>query len=421
MRCAVDYGEGRMDFEVPDWLATTVLEGSEPPALADPAAALREQLAEPIGSPALAELCRGRRSAAIVISDHTRPRYASPILEELVAELERCGIASRHITTVIATGLHRAPTEDEIRKLLGGDLHGRINFIAHDARAADTHGEAGVMSDGQPLMVNKTFLAADLKIIVGLVEPHFMAGYSGGRKMVLPGIASRENIFALHSFGILHHSRARAGVLQRNPVHETALDAARLAGVDFSINVTIDRRHRPTGIFAGELERAHGAAVKFGEQYWRCRAQAKADVVVTSGGGAPLDATFYQAIKGAVTAADVLKRGGTIILASECAEGLGSDEFAAEIGNFKNARDYLNLLDRRGETVVDQWQLQKLAAVMTASEVTLVSSLGETTEAPVQTAPTIEEALGTVLAEKPNVSSVCVIPTGPYVIAEADA
>jgi len=417
MRYAVDYGTGQLGFDIPDPIKATVLEGEDAPPIEEPQETIRRALRRPVASAPVRELCRGKRTAAIAISDYTRPLPAALILAELVSELEQGGISREDATVVIATGLHRTATEEEIRLFLGPELFGGVKVVSHDARSPEAHAEVGRLSNGLPLKIERAFCDADFRVVVSLVEPHFMAGYSGGRKMILPGLAARDNIFAFHCFDILSRQRARAGMLDGNPVHEMALEAARLTGVGFSVNVTIDRARRVTGVFAGDLERAHMAAVEFGDQYWRAYAAEPADVVVASAGGAPLDATFYQAVKGAVAAAPVAKPGGTIILVSECAEGLGSRDFISQIGLFAGPREYLDLLSR-AETAIDQWQLQKLATVMLKCDVILVSDLGKDAPLPVPAADSIEAALEMVVREKADLALVHIMPTGPYVIAE---
>jgi len=421
MKATVDYGKSQMQFEAPDFLTMTVLEGAEPEPLSDPHSAVAEALSNPIAARTLSILCRGKRSAAIVITDHTRPLPASLILPELIREIEQAGIERNHITVIIATGLHRPSTEDEIKGFVGPELYGQIKVVSHDARIAESHGEIGVLSSGIPIKVDHAYIAADLKIVVGLVEPHFMAGYSGGRKLILPGIASRENIFAFHSPNILSDPNARSGSLHRNPVHKMAIEAAFLSDVDLSVNVTINHNKQLTGVFIGELDKAHRAAISFGDHFWRVKTAKPADIVVTSAGGAPLDATFYQAIKGAVTANAVCKRGGTIILVSECAEGVGSNEFVRELEYFKNPREYQNIISRRAEPAIDQWQLQKLAETMVTNNIILVSGLSQSITLPIKRAATVEEAILGLVTEKPQLASIHVLPTGPYIIAETDA
>jgi len=374
-------------------------------------------IGRPIGCPPLGELCRGKRTVCIAVSDHTRPLPGALVVPELVRRLQEGGMALDAITVICATGLHRATTADEIRQILGSQLPGKVRVISHDARDRSSLLEVGRLSCGVPLTVARPFAQADLRMVVSLVEPHFMAGYSGGRKMVLPGLASRENIFAFHSPRMLAHPRAATGVLDGNPVHEMALEAARAVGVDFCVNVTIDADKRLTGVFAGELVASHLAAVKFGDGFWSCATARPADVVIVSGGGAPLDATFYQAIKGAVAGAPVVKQGGTVIVVAECAEGLGSDEFVAEMRGLGDPQAYLDLITKRDRMVVDQWQLQKLANVMVRAEVVLVSALPRGTALPVEAAASIDEAMERALAGTPKPPVVHVIPAGPYVIA----
>ena len=414
MKYRVDYGREGLEFDLPRSLGPRLLKARPMQELKDAAGALRRAMEQPIGSAPLADLCHGKRTAAIAVSDHTRPLPGSSVLPALVEELTRNGIDRNDITIVVATGLHRATTQKEAAAILGEGLERSLKVVSHDARRTESLCDLGRLSNGAPLGVARAFVEADLRLAVSLVEPHFFAGYSGGRKMVLPGLAARETIFSFHSPSILAHPRVRSGCLEGNPVHQLALEAARKVGVHFSVNLTIDERQRPTGIFAGDLEKAHLAAVEFGDRHWRCAVKGRADVVVTSGGGAPLDATFYQTVKGISAALPVLRDGGTIVVASECAEGLGSPQFIGELGKFEGADQYLDLVRGRAEMVVDQWQLQKLAEALQRARVVLVSAL-KANPAPVARADSIERALENARAQR-----LYVIPSGPYLIAEVE-
>ncbi len=394
------YGRDGLEVELPEGNVAHVLRQRPLPTLDDPMAATRDALAQPIGAAPLAEIARGRRDACIVVSDLTRPVPNAVILPPVLETLADAGLPPERVTILVATGLHRPNTEAELREMLGDEVMASgCAIVNHDARADGEQMDLGRTARGTPALVDRRYVEADLKILTGLVEPHLMAGYSGGRKAICPGIAGRDTIMVFHGPALLEPPAARAGNLVANPVHEEALAVAGLAGgADLIVNVTIDERRAITGVFAGEMRAAHVAAMA------RCEAQTKvvldrpADIVVTSGGGYPLDLTLYQSTKGIVAAGPICRDGGTIIIAQQNAEGLGSDDFAALItcGDVHACiRDALAGTPIR----IDTWQLHVVEKVLRRCRVISISDLPERDAGrmPFARAETVEEAVAQAL------------------------
>jgi nickel-dependent lactate racemase len=268
-------------------------------------------------------------------------------------------------------------------------------------------------------LVNPLFTKAELKITTGLIEPHFMAGYSGGRKTVCPGICGLETIKVQHGPRFLESPWSREGILTGNPFHQEALEIARMAGVDFSLNVSVDGQGGLNGVFAGELEEAHQAGVKFVEQQVKILWPKRVEIVVTTGGGYPLDLTFYQTVKGMSAALPLIKKGGTIIIASECAEGIGGAEFTQLIEQTENPDEFLQCIAQPGYFVKDQWEVEKLCHVLKKAGVFLYTEgipqcrVGELM---VEPTPSVEEAVEQALTQAGQEAEIAVIPEGPYVL-----
>ena len=324
MRIGLSCGERNVDLELPD--AVTVLEMKNAQALPDPSGAVAEALLNPIESPPLTELAKGKKNACIVISDITRPVPNKIILPPMLQTLEECGISRENITILVATGMHRPNLGEELESMVGRDIMDNYTIVNHYCRKSGEHREIDQI-DGAPIELNIHYLDADLKILTGLIEPHFYAGYSGSRKALLPGISSFQTMEFIHSFKMIDHPQVTNCLLGGNPFHEHGLRVAQLAGVDFILNVVIDRKREIAGVFAGHYDHAHQAGCNMVYEHSVAALDHRADMVITSGGGYPLDATFYQISKALICARDVLKESGTIVVVCECREGLGSPEF----------------------------------------------------------------------------------------------
>jgi len=293
MRIHLAYGRKGLEVDLPERHLVKVLDYQAMAPLPDPAGAVADCLRRPIGTPPLVEMARGKRTACIVVCDITRPVPNALVLPPLLDALHSGGIAAADIAIVIATGLHRPNWGSELEEVLGPDIPRHYAVYNHDGRNLAEHRFLGHSPRGIPIWIDARFVEADLKIAVGLIEPHFMAGFSGGRKLVCPGIAARETILAWHSPALLESPLARAGSLDGNPVHEENTWIARRAGLDFVVNTVIDQHRRLLHVSAGQMDEAFATAVAVARQAAVDRLAAPVDVVVTSAAGYPLDATYY--------------------------------------------------------------------------------------------------------------------------------
>jgi nickel-dependent lactate racemase len=418
VRRRIDYGRTGLEIEIPPGADVEVVESPRATPLADPIEAVRAALAHPIGTPPLSDIARGRRDAVVVISDKTRPVPNGVMLPSILETLERAGIARERIEILVGTGLHRANTTEELAEMTSPEIVAGYRIRNHAARDRASHRHLGRTSRGTEIRLDSGYLDADLKIVTGLIEPHLMAGFSGGRKGVAPGLAGVDMMRTLHGPTMLE-DHLGPGILEGNPFHEELLEIARRAGVDLLVNVAVDRQRRLTGVFAGDLVEAHLAGVRLVEEHVRVDLDAGADIVVTSAGGYPLDATLYQSIKGLIGTLNVVKRGGSVILAAEISEGIGSAEFRKLLGELTGNEPFMEKITRPGFFVIDQWMAQHLCQVLRKSEVTIVSrglDLAAFPRLPIRRAASVEEALAAALAKHGRGARVLLIPEGPYVI-----
>ncbi len=413
------YGRQGLRVELPNERVSDVLRQRPMPAIEDPTAATREALAEPIGTAPLVEVARGRGDACIVVSDLTRPVPNRAILPPILETLTDAGLPPERVTILIATGLHRPNTDEEIAEMLGDEvLASGCEIVNHRAREADEQAHLGETSRGIPAFIDRRYVEADLKILTGLVEPHLMAGYSGGRKSICPGVAGCDTIMGFHSPRLLEPPQARAGNLVANPVHEEALAIADLAGgADMIVNVTLDEERAITGIFAGEMRAAHAAAMALCERQTKIVIEQPVDVVVTCGGGYPLDLTLYQGTKGIVAAGLICREGGTIIIAQQNAEGLGSDEFAWLI-TLDDVHEYIRAALDGADICIDAWQLHAVEKTLRRCTVINVSELppADARRTPFASAESVEEAVEQALKDHGPTARIAVMPEGPYVL-----
>lgn len=428
MKFTLAYGKTGLAAAVPDENLVGPLEIRPAPPLADPRAAVAASLRTPTGCPPLAELARGKKTACILICDVTRPVPNELLLGELLPTLEAAGVPRAGITILIATGLHRPNLGAEIVELVGEQIAADYRVVNHYGKDLAGHSDLGVSPRGVPIHIDSRYVDADLKIATGLIEPHLMAGYSGGRKLVCPGIAALETVRVWHGPQFLEHPNADCGILEGNPVHEENTWIARRAGLDFILNVTLDADRRVTGVFAGEMEEAFHEGVDFARRVVTAPVGGPVDVAVTSAAGYPLDQTFYQSVKGLTGVLPVMKEGGTIVIAAEMAEGVGSPEFAGLFEEFPTPEGFMRAITgedpaRPDFFVMDQWQLEEMAKVLRRCKVVYV------TDAPfadqldklyVTRAPTVEAAVAAALAKHGPAARIAVIPEGPYVLPVLD-
>ena len=419
MRITLDYGKTGLDVELPDENVVGLLELSAVPPLADADAELQRVLAEPIQSAPLSELARGRQSACILICDVTRPVPNPLLLRRILQTLEAAGVARENILILIATGAHRPNEGEEIVELVGSEIAANYRVENHMARELDQHTYLGKSPKGVPVWIDSRYVSADLKIATGLIEPHLMAGYSGGRKLVCPGIAALETIKVWHGPEFLEHPNADCGILDGNPVHIENTAIARMAGCDFIVNVTLDSQRNLTSIVAGDMEAAFLEGVRNINAVVRAEIDEPCDVVVTSSAGYPLDTTFYQSIKGLTGVLPIVKQGGTIVLAASLAGGIGSPEFEGLFREHPNLDAFMQRIMDKDYFVMDQWQLEEMAKVCRKAKVTYVSDGLDAATLErlfVTSASSVESAVDACLAEYGPQARIAVVPKGPYVL-----
>lgn len=355
------YDRGQIDLHLPD--GTACLVPDDPPVQDDPQAAVRDALARPIGCEAMIELARRADhggTAIIVISDITRPVPNSLFVPIIIEQLEQAGFESSHIRILIATGMHRPSTADERDELLGPEIARRYTVIDHRADDPDEVVRLDSRTRaGTAVCVNRHYQQASFSVVTGFIEPHFMAGFSGGRKGICPGLVDLATIEKFHGYAFLADPHARMGCLDGNPCHAEALDVARAAGCDFLVNVTTDRHKRVCGVFAGDLEQAHQAGVQQVRQHMTVRTDCLYDTVITCNGGYPLDVNYYQCGKGQVAASMFVKPGGRIICAAACSQGIGSDSYRDIMFRYQGRwREFLADIASSDTTELDQWGFQ---------------------------------------------------------------
>ena len=421
MKVEMRYGTGILPIEIPDKNVAKVLEISESSPLPDEVRAVREAIAHPIASQPLAEIGKGRASACIVISDITRPVPNKVILPPMLEVLEQTGIPREKITILIATGIHRPNDAEELETMVGSDIMKTYRIVNHFSQKPETHAYLGKTQNGTPVHIDKTYLEADLKITTGLIEPHLMAGYSGGRKAICPGIASVETMKVMHGPELMEHPKSAVGILEGNPFHIEATEIALMAGADFNLNVAIDKQRRITGVFAGDLVESHRVGAAFVEKHAKVTVPVAADAVVVSSAGYPLDTTFYQAIKGLLTAVEIVKQGGSILLVAACSEGIGSKPFTDLIFKTDDLTAFVQGLYNPANFVIDQWQLEELAKVARKADIYFYTDgipYHQRAKLFVHPLKSAQEGIEELLTRYGEDVQIAVIPEGPYVLAQ---
>jgi nickel-dependent lactate racemase len=421
MKIDLLYGRMGLTVDLPEPIRAHVIRKHPMPLLPDPGGAVGQALKKPVGCPSLQELAQGKRNACILICDITRPVPNGLILPSLVESLTRGGIARDNILILVATGLHRPAEGEELAEIVGSpEILRTVRIENHFAKDKDAHVDLGTTSGGIPIMIDRRFLAADLRIVTGLVEPHFMAGYSGGRKVVAPGVAYQDTILMFHRAGILEHCKAANCVIEGNPLHKEQTEIVRAIGGVVAVNVVIDEGRRLGFVNFGEVEASHAQAVAFMRNYAEVRIPRRFKTILTTSAGHPLDKTYYQTVKGMVGVMDILEPGGTIIIASECSEGMGSPEFMAsqrllcETGPER----FMRLLEGRDKARIDEWETEMLLKPLRVGSIQLYSTgLSESARKHVfvETIPSIEEAVAACVRAHGD-AEIAVVPEGPYVI-----
>ena len=421
MEVDILYGRNGLTVNLPDDIKVTVVRKHPMTPLSRPVQAVKKALEEPVGCSPLGEIARGKKNACILICDITRPVPNGTLLPALIENITGAGISKEDILILVATGLHRPNDGEELREIVGSDeVFNTIRIENHLAWAREAHVELGKTSGGIPIIIDRRFVDADLRIVTGLVEPHFMAGYSGGRKVVAPGVAYQDTILNFHTARILEHCNAANCVIEGNPLHEEQLEIVRTIGGIVALNVAIDEERRIGFVNFGEIEVSHLEAVKFLRNHAEVTLPRRFKTILTTSAGYPLDKTYYQTIKGMVGVVDILEPGGTIIIASECSEGMGSHEFVSaqrllcEVGPDR----FMSILEGRDKARIDEWQTEMLVKALRVGTIQLYTTgLSQEDLLDVFVEPA-SSLVGTVVdslkANGPH--DIAVVPEGPYVI-----
>lgn len=421
MQVELSYGRGTLPVRLPDQCQPTIIRKPEMPVLADPVAAVEAALANPVACAPLAALARGKRSACILICDITRPVPNGTILPPLVRTLLAAGIPPENIVVLVATGLHRPNLGAELEELVGDRwVLDTVRVENHYARNDEDHVDLGPTPHGTPVKLDRRFVEADLRIATGLVEPHFMAGYSGGRKVIAPGVAHRDTITTFHSHRFMADPAAENCVLDGNPLHREQLAIVQKLGAVFAVNTVIDEHRRMSFVNFGEIVESHLESVAFVRDYVQVPVPRRFATVVTSAAGYPLDKTYYQTVKGMVAPMDILAPGGTLIIASECSEGMGSHEYVdAQRRLIGLGTDgFIEDITAKRFADVDEWQTQMQVKPMRVARVRLYTGGlkgDDRALTGVDMLESVEEAVAESIRRSGD-AHVAVVPEGPYVV-----
>lgn len=380
---------------------------------------VEKALDNPIGSSTLEELVKNKKDMVIITSDHTRPVPSKIIMPIMLNRIRKVN-PNIDITILIATGFHRASTHEELVNKLGGEIVKNEKIIIHDSRDADMLVKVGTLPSGGELILNKYAMNAELLIAEGFIESHFFAGFSGGRKSVLPGVASAQTVMANHCSEFISSEYARTGILENNPIHKDMLYAAQKAKLAFIINVVINSEKTIINAFAGDSKEAHEEGCKFVLGLSKVN-KVDADIAVSTNGGYPLDQNIYQSVKGMTAAEATCKDGGVIIMVSACNDGHGGQSFYDNLANAKSPKELLDKIAKvpRNKTAPDQWEFQILARMLNNHTIILVTDMCDPQmikNMKMEHAFTFEEALKRAYELKGNDAKVVVIPDGVSVI-----
>lgn len=415
------YGSSGLTADFPED-RTDVLRAPETPPIVDGADAVRRALREPIACAPLRDLVGPNDQVAIVFSDITRPVLYRTILPPLLEELSR--VPAAQIVLINALGTHRPNTEDELVEMLGADIVGRYRIEQHDSRSEKDLVPIGKSSSGQEIRINRTYMQSSVRILTGLIEPHLFAGFSGGPKAVLPGIAGFRTITANHGAPMIGDPGSGFTRTRGNPIWEEMMEVALRTGPTFLLNVTQTENRQLSGVFAGDLREAHAAGVDFARRHSMVPVDGEFEVVVTTAGGYPLDISMYQSVKGVAAAGPIVKDGGAIVLASECREGVPSfGEFGDILRTCKEPDQLLEAVHSPGFFMQDQWDAQILAQIVRRADLNIFS--GGLTDDQVRLTfgkpcKDISSTVSELLQEHGPKARVGVLPAGPLSIPYLD-
>lgn len=412
MKVTLPYGKSTLTVDVPDENLMKAGFTLELRAVKNVRAEIIESLRKPIGTQPLSSLVGRGKRVAVIVDDYTRPCPDDVLLPPILEELRRAGVRKDDIKIISATGLH-APLPEKLEEVVGRDVLEEYDVVYHDAEESEMV-SFGRTSRGITVRVNRLVGEADFKISTGLIEPHFFAGFSGGRKSIMPGVSAKESIFGNHGYRMIDDPKARAGILRGNPIYEDAVEHANKAGLNFIINVILNRDKKTGRIVAGDPIKAHEIGVEVDRKIVRVRFERKADVTITTNSGYPLDLDLYQTVKGIDTASTITRKGGYIITASECSNGIGPERFRKTHSEARTPDEVLNTIREEGPFEA-QWQNQILARSQKNHKIYLVSSLPSRAveEFMIEPANSVESAVEEALKKTGRMAKIAVLPEGP--------
>lgn len=417
------YGRGRLALDVPE--DTHVIEPAFTPALPNPLTAVHQALANPIGRPPLSNLIRPTDKVTIVHCDGTRPMPNELLLRAIGDVLDSLGVPDNQVTLLNALGTHRPNTPDELAAIVGTTALQRYRSVQARSVETSNYRFVGRLHSGGDVLLHRAYVDADVRILLGFIEPHFFAGFSGGPKLVVPGVAAQQTVEHVHRVDLIGHPQATWGVLQGNPLWETLYAAACLAPPTFIINVALNRDKAITAVFAGDLAAAHQAGAAYVCDRVMRPAPQQYDIVITTNSGFPLDQNLYQSVKGMSAAARIVKPGGSILMAAECCDGIPNHGLFAKIMQMAGGQpqQLLDMVAQPGFHRTDQWQAQILAQICQQAKVYLYSAGITPGQArsmmlePVESLPTLlTQLLSEYRQRNGRSASVCVLPEGPQTI-----
>jgi len=381
---------------------------------------VRKAMVNPVRVPRLKELAQDKKKIIVISSDHTRP-VPSHITIPLILNEIRKGNPMAEITILVATGFHRSSTKAELRDKYGNEIVNREKIVIHNSRDKNNMVKVGILPSGGDLILNKLAIQADLLVAEGFIEPHFFAGFSGGRKSILPGIASKETVLANHCSEFVAHKKSRTGILEGNLIHRDMLYAAKKANPAFILNVVINADKKIINAFAGHWEKAHLKGCEFISKLAEVKIKL-ADIVIATNGGYPLDQNIYQSVKSMTAAEATCKEGGVIIIASACADGHGGDSFYNTFAKANSVQDVMDeiMARNRDKTIPDQWESQVLARILLKYKVIMVTNVSKemVENMHMEWAKSVKEAIKMADEILGNKGKITVIPDGVSVIVQ---
>ncbi|ROP42123.1 nickel-dependent lactate racemase [Saccharothrix texasensis] len=418
MKVRLAYGESGLDIDL-DPAATTVVQPVHHDAAADQVGVLRAALRSPVAGPPLRDRVRPGQTVAISACDGTRPQPRRLMIPAILAELDGV-VRLEDVVILVATGTHRGNDEDELRRMFGDEVVDSVRIVNHDARDRDRLTWVGTHGNGVPVWLNREWVDADVRITTGFVEPHFFAGFSGGPKLVAPGLAALETVLVLHDAARIGDPRATWGITRGNPVHDDVRAIAAATGVTFALDVVLNRDKDVVAAFGGDLAPMHAAATAVAKRMAMRPVDAPFDVVVTTNSGFPLDQNLYQAVKGMSAAHQVVRPGGTIVCAAECRDGFPDHgSYRQVLASAPSPKALFEDISARVDTVPDQWQVQIQARIQSTSRVVMRTSYlsdADLAAAHLEQTGDISATVARALADAGPGARVCVLPEGPQTI-----